>query len=101
MDYSLGGECSFTREILLKRNGAAYSGDGCLLLPGQADKWLHISVEHTPVEGASRELVNWRFPLLHVWSVDAAPLSFWKSGYALRVGEDSKVKLPLLAMPAD
>jgi len=88
--YSNAGmnDCRAMRPVEIRKTGSKYAGSGCLALPGQAGKWMRVSLSFTPAN--DQAFVN--FPILHLWSVDTSPASFWESGYALRIGEGQQIR---------
>ena len=68
-----------------------YVGEGCFALPPPSSKWRQVFLEFKPT--ADQDPAD--FPILHIWAIDTEAVSFWASGYALRVGEGQAVHLPI------
>lgn len=89
-DRSLNA-CNALLGIRLQKSRGMYVGEGCLALPHSSSEWRQVTLEFKPTE----DQYPADFPILHIWAIDSGPLSFWASGYALRIGEGQAVHLPL------
>jgi hypothetical protein len=83
--------CDAVRGIRLKKRRGMYVGEGCLALPQPSSEWRQVMLEFKPTD----DQYPTDFPILHIWAIDSGPVSFWASGYALRIGEGQAVYLPL------
>ena len=83
--------CEETRGIRLHKSRGMYVGEGCLAVPHPSSNWRQVSLEFKPTE----DRYPADFPILHIWAIDTGPVSFWASGYALRIGEGQAIHLPI------
>lgn len=83
--------CEASRGIRLQKSRGMYLGEGCLALPQPSSEWRQFTLEFKP----KNERYSADFPILHIWAIDSGPVSFWASGYALRIGEGRAVDLPI------
>lgn len=92
--YSINTDsaCRNQGDIQLRKIGRKYSGNGCVGLPDENAKWRYITFEYTPLNVGATEVARLGIPVLNIWGIDSSPLSFWGSGYALRVGESIRIK---------
>lgn len=83
--------CEALRGIRLQKSRGMYVGEGCLALPQPSSEWRQVTLEFRP----TKERYSADFPILHIWAIDFGPVSFWASGYALRIGDGQPVHLPI------
>jgi hypothetical protein len=83
--------CDALRGIRLQKSHGMYVGEGCLALPQSSSEQRRVTLEFKP----AKELYSADFPIPHIWAIDLGPVSFWASGYALRIGDGQTVHLPI------
>jgi hypothetical protein len=76
--------------IRLQKSHGMYVGEGCVALPQPSSESRQVTLEYEPTE----DRYSTDFPILHIWAIDSAPVSFWASGYALRIDGGQAVQLP-------
>jgi hypothetical protein len=83
--------CDAMCGIRLQKSHGMYVGEGCLALPQPSSERRRVTLEFEP----AKELYSADFPILHIWAIDSWPVSFWASGYALRIGDGQAIHLPI------
>lgn len=84
--------CENPADFKIKQTGTKFVGSGCVFLPGSAVKGRLVSLHFTASSRLTMDEARSGMPILHIWSVDSSPASFWQSGYALRLGSGAALK---------